>query len=59
MKLSLSINALDEVGAGYCTLFKRRHKHSLVGKRGAKFDLDRANWCNYQNIRLMFDMIEE
>ena len=46
-----------ELGEGYWRSFLKRNKHLIRTKKAVKFDNKRAEWCNYLNMKLMYDEI--
>ena len=45
------------LGLGYWRSFMKRNAHLIRSKKGVKFDNKRAEWCNYLNIKEMYDEI--
>ena len=43
-------NDTGTVGVGYWRNFLKRHKTSIVSKRGQKYELNRQNWTTYANF---------
>jgi hypothetical protein len=46
-----------ELGKGYWRSFLKRNRHLIRTKKAVKFDNKRAEWCNYLNMKLMYDEI--
>ncbi len=46
-----------ELGKGYWRSFLKRNRHLIRTKKAVKFDNKRAEWCNYHNMKLMYDEI--
>ena len=47
-------NDTGTVGVGYWRNFLKRHKTSIVSKRGQKYELNRQNWTTYANFVNMY-----
>ena len=45
------------IGAGYWRNFMKRNKDKLQSKRGKLFPQSRDDWCTYDNLKEMYDMI--
>jgi hypothetical protein len=45
------------LGLGYWRSFMKQNTHLIRSKKGVKFDIKRAEWCNYLNIEEMYDEI--
>jgi len=59
-KLSMKCGKETEkvsLGLGYWRSFMKRNAHLIRSKKGVKFDNKRAEWCNYLNIKEMYDEI--
>lgn len=45
MKIPTTQTLIDTVGPGHWSLFRNRHVHVLVEKKGQKIEMDRDSWC--------------
>jgi hypothetical protein len=45
------------LGKGYWRGFMRRNGHKIKCKKAVKFDNKRAEWCTYQNFKVMYDEV--
>ena len=59
MNTPIDSTPIQFIGPGYWQSYRKRFSHKLVNKKGHKFELDRSNWCTYQNFRSMYEMIED
>jgi hypothetical protein len=47
----------SELGTDYWKRFNKRNKHLIQSKKAVKFDVKRAEWCNYTNMLEMYNEI--
>ena len=49
--------AAGRLGKGYWRGFMKRNGHKIKCKKAVKFDSKRADWCTYQNFKVMYDEV--